>query len=78
VVIPPWAPRYDRASDPTWQERDDEYVKLIEDAGQACRFAVIDLPSIPSLAQADYADEMHVNAAGVPIYTRALVALLNQ
>jgi hypothetical protein len=78
VVIPPWAPRYDRVSDPTWRERDDEYVKLVEDAGHACGFAVIDLPSIPSLAQADYADEMHVSAAGVPIYTRALVALLNQ
>jgi len=33
---------------------------------------------MPGLGQADYADEMHVNAAGVPIYTRALVARLNQ
>lgn len=78
VVIPPWAPRYDRASDPEWRNKDDAYVALIEDAGHACGFAVINLPSIPSLAQADYADEMHVTAAGVPIYTRALVARLNQ
>ncbi len=77
VVIPPWAPRYDRASDPNWRERDDAYVALVEDAGRRCGFEVINLPSIPSLAQADYADEMHVTASGVPIYTRALVARLN-
>lgn len=78
VVIPPWAPRYDRASDPTWRERDDTYVKLIEDAGSRCGFEVIDLPSIPGLVQSDYADEMHVTAKGVPIYTRTLVARLKQ
>jgi hypothetical protein len=78
VVIPPWAPRYDRASDPTWRERDDTYVRLIEDAGHRCGFEVIDLPSIPELAQSDYADEMHVTASGVPTYTRALVARLKQ
>ncbi|HZR86305.1 MAG TPA: hypothetical protein VFB02_05850 [Bradyrhizobium sp.] len=78
VVIPPWAPRYDRASDPTWHERDDQYVALVENAGRACGFEVINLPSIPELAQSDYADEMHVTAKGVPIYTRALVARLKQ
>ena len=78
VVIPPWAARYDRTSDPAWREKDDQYVTLVEDAGRRCGFEVIDLPSMPGLGQADYADEMHVNAAGVPIYTRALVARLNQ
>ena len=78
VVIPPWAPRYDRASDPVWRERDDQYVALVEDAGRACGFAVINLPSIPELTQTDYADEMHVTTDGVPIYTRALVARLKQ
>jgi hypothetical protein len=78
VVIPPWAPRYDRAADPTWRDRDDQYVALVENAGRACGFAVIDLPRITALAQSDYADEMHVTARGVPIYTRALVARLNR
>jgi hypothetical protein len=78
VVIPPWAPRYDRASDPSWREKDDQYIALVENAGHACGFDVIDLPSVPSLTQGDYADEMHVTARGVPIYTRALVARLNQ
>jgi hypothetical protein len=78
VVIPPWAPRYDRASDPAWREKDDQYVALVEDAGRVCNFEVINLPSIPELAQGDYADEMHVTASGVPLYTRALVARLNQ
>ncbi|HLG81073.1 MAG TPA: hypothetical protein VKY22_08660 [Bradyrhizobium sp.] len=78
VVIPPWAPRYDRASDPTWRERDDQYVALVENAGRACGFDVINLPQITALAQSDYADEMHVTARGVPIYTRALVARLSR
>jgi hypothetical protein len=78
VVIPPWAPRYDRASDPTWRKKDDQYVALIEDAGRRCHFEVVNLPSISALGQADYADEMHVTASGVPTYTRALVARLNQ
>src|SRR6266436_3211932 len=29
VVVPPWAPRYDRASDPAWRDKDDQYAALI-------------------------------------------------
>lgn len=78
VVIPPWAPRYDRASDPAWRMKDDQYENLITDAGRRCGFEVLNLPSIPGLAQRNYADEMHVNASGVPIYTRYLVGMLNK
>lgn len=77
VVIPPWAPRYDPASDAAWRERDDQYANLVRDAGQRCGFDVLDIRSIPDLAQQDYADEMHVNASGVTIYTRYLVSKLN-
>jgi hypothetical protein len=77
VVIPPWAPRYDRASDVTWRNKDDQYVNQIADAGRRCAFAVMNIPSVPGLLQQDYADEMHVNASGVPIYTRYLVTRLN-
>src|SRR5712671_5660144 len=38
VVVPPWAPRYDRASDPAWREKDDQYAGLIADAGRRCGF----------------------------------------
>jgi hypothetical protein len=78
VVVPPWAPRYDRASDPVWQKQDDQYTNLIADAGRACGFEVINVQSIPGLKQDNYADEMHVNASGVPIYTRYIVARLNE
>jgi hypothetical protein len=78
VVVPPWAPRYDRASDPVWQKRDDQYANLIMDAGRRCGFEVINIQSIPGLEQQNYADEMHVNASGVPIYTRYIVARLNE
>lgn len=78
VVIPPWAPRYDRASDSLWRAKDDLYVKLITDAGRRCGFDVINVVSVPGLEQQDYADEMHVNASGVPIYTRYIVARLNE
>ncbi|WP_407174979.1 hypothetical protein [Bradyrhizobium sp. STM 3562] len=78
VVIPPWAPRYDRASDPAWRTKDDQYVDLITDAGRRCGFEVLNLPQVPGLAQQNYADEMHVNASGVPIYTRYLVGMLKQ
>jgi hypothetical protein len=78
VVVPPWAPRYDRASDPVWQKQDDQYTNLIVDAGRACGFEVINVQSIAGLRQENYADEMHVNASGVPIYTRYIVARLNE
>src|SRR5882724_1363467 len=26
VVVPPWAPRYDRATDPSWREKEDQIV----------------------------------------------------
>jgi hypothetical protein len=76
VVVPPWAPRYDRARDSEWQRKDDQYVALVADAGRACGFDVLNIPSVPGLEQGNYADEMHVNASGVPIYTRYLVSRL--
>jgi hypothetical protein len=78
VVVPPWAPRYDRARDPSWRDKDDQYAGLIVDAGRRCGFDVLNIRSIPGLEQANYADEMHVNASGVPIYTRYLVSRLKR
>ncbi|MFZ1174441.1 MAG: hypothetical protein WAO01_24945, partial [Bradyrhizobium sp.] len=78
VVIPPWAPRYDRARDPEWLKKDDQYVALVTDAGHVCGFDVLNITSVPGLEQANYADEMHVNVSGVPIYTRYLVSQLKR
>jgi hypothetical protein len=78
VVMPPWAPRYDRARDPAWRERDDQYAALVTDAGRRCGFDVLNIRSIPGLQQGNYADELHVNASGVPIYTRYLVSRLKR
>jgi hypothetical protein len=78
VVIPPWAARYDRARDSEWRDKDDQYVTLVTEAGRRCGFDVLNIPSIPGLEQGNYADEMHVNASGVPIYTRYLVSRLKR
>src|ERR1700742_2350439 len=78
VVVPPWAPRYDRATDPSWREKEDQVVALVSDAGRRCGFEVLNIPSVPGLEQGNYADEMHVNASGVPIYTRYLVSKLKR
>ena len=76
VVVPPWAPRYDRARDPDWKMKDDQYAALVSDAARACGFDALNVQSIQGLSQDNYADEMHVNASGVPIYTRYLVSQL--
>ena len=76
VVIPPWAPRYDRAKDPEWKEKDDQYVSLVTVVGRACGFDVVNITSVPGVTQANYADEMHVNISGIPIYTRYLMSRL--
>jgi hypothetical protein len=78
VVIPPWAPRYDRARDSEWRDKDDQYTSLVTEAGRRCGFDVLNIQSIAGLEQGSYADEMHVNAAGVPIYTRYLVSRLKR
>jgi hypothetical protein len=78
VVVPPWAPRYDRARDPSWRDKDDQYTTLIVDAGRRCGFDVLTIQSVPGLRQGNYADEMHVNASGVPIYTSHLVSRLKR
>ena len=31
VVVPPWAPRYDRAGDPSWREKDDQFAALAKE-----------------------------------------------
>jgi hypothetical protein len=76
VVVPPWAPRYDRARDSLWRDKDDQYAALVAGAGRRCGFDVLNIQSVPGLEQGNYADEMHVNASGVPIYTRYLVSQL--
>jgi hypothetical protein len=76
VVVPPWAPRYDRGGDPLWREKDGQYAALVIDAGRRCDFEVLNIRAIPGLDQHNFADEMHVNASGIPIYTRYLVAQL--
>jgi hypothetical protein len=78
VVMPPWAPRYDRSGDPSWRDKDDQYGALVADAGRRCGFDVLNIQSVPGLSQGNYADEMHVNASGVPIYTRYIVSRLKR
>jgi hypothetical protein len=78
VVVPPWAPRYNRARDPSWRDKDDQYATLVVDAGRRCGFDVLNIQSIPGLEQGNYADEMHVNASGVAIYTRYIVSRLKR
>jgi hypothetical protein len=78
VVIPPWAPRYDRASDPIWRGRDEQYANLIVETGRRCGFQVINIQSIPGLEQRHYADELHVNEQGLPIYTRYIMTRLSE
>jgi hypothetical protein len=78
VVVPPWAPRYDRARDLVWRNKDDQYAALISEAGRRCGFDVLNIQSVPGLEQGNYADEMHVNASGVPLYTRYLVSRLKR
>jgi hypothetical protein len=75
-VVPPWAPRYVRSRDPVWREKDEQYAGLLAQTGRRCGFDVLDIQSVPGLTQANYADEMHVNVSGVPIYTRYLVSRL--
>jgi hypothetical protein len=78
VVVPPWAPRYERSGDPSWRDKDDQYAALVVDAGRRCGFDVLNIQSVPGLSQGNYADEMHVNASGVPIYTRYIVSRLKR
>ena len=78
VVVPPWAPRYARARDPAWREMDDQYAALVTEAGRRCGFDVLNIQQVPGLEQGNYADEMHVNASGVPIYTRYLMSRLKR
>jgi hypothetical protein len=74
VVIPPWAPRYVRSADPVRAAKDGQIAALVTDTGRRCGFDVLNIPAVPGLEQANYADEMHVNASGIPIYTRYLLA----
>jgi hypothetical protein len=74
VVVPPWAPRYRREDDLPWQKRDDEYSALVIETGRRCGFEVLNIQEVPGLEQSDYADELHVIASGIPIYTRYLLS----
>jgi hypothetical protein len=76
VVIPPWAPNYKRDQDELWRKKDDQYAALVIDAGRRCGFDVLNIQTVPGLGPSDYADEMHVIASGIPIYTRYLIAQL--
>jgi hypothetical protein len=77
VVMPPWAPRYDRARDPSWRDKDDQYAEMVAAAGRRCGFDVLNVQSVPGLGQANFGDEMHVHVSGVAIYTRYIMSRLN-
>ncbi len=78
VLIPPWAARYDRAADAVWRDKEEQIAALMKAAGQRCGFDVLNISSVPNLVPANFADEMHVNKSGIPIYTRYLVEQLKR
>lgn len=78
VVLPPWAARYDRAKDAVWRGREEQVAAMITSAGSRCGFDLLNIPSVPGLESANFADEMHLNASGIPIYTRYLVEQLKR
>jgi hypothetical protein len=78
VIFPPWAVRYDRNADPAWRDMEAASVALIESAGRRCGFDVLDIQSVPGLTQENFLDEAHINASGVPIYTRYLMTQLKR
>jgi hypothetical protein len=78
VVLPPWAARYDRAAGAVWRDKEDQIAALANEAGVRCGFGALNIPAVPGLTNANFADEMHVNASGIPIYTRYLVEQLKR
>lgn len=78
VVLPPWAARYGLADDPAWRSKEDQIAALLGEAGARCGFEVLNLPVVPDLTGANFSDEMHLNASGVPIYTRYLLEQLKR
>jgi hypothetical protein len=77
VVNPPWIPG-DRSQDTVWAKHEADIVALLTDAGKRCGFDVLNIVAVPGLDAANYADEMHVNASGVPVYTRYLMSQLKR
>lgn len=78
VVIPPWAARYDREADSAWRDKEGQVAALLVQTGHRCGFDVLNISSVPGLAPVNFADEMHVNRSGIPIYTRYLVEQLKR
>lgn len=76
VVMPPWAARYDRASDERWRRAEDELAALIGEAGGRCGFELLRIDTVPGLVDAQFHDDMHVNVTGVPAYTRYVLERL--
>jgi hypothetical protein len=75
VVDPPWVPG-DRSGDAAWADHEADIVGLLREAGARCGFDVLNIVAVPGLDVVNFADEMHVNASGVPVYTRYLMSLL--
>jgi hypothetical protein len=78
LVFPPWAVRYDRNAEPVWRDMEKEGVALLENAGRRCGFDVLDIQSVPGLAQEDFFDESHIAESGIPIYTRYLMTQIER
>ncbi|WP_441241038.1 hypothetical protein [Tardiphaga sp. 768_D3_N2_1] len=76
VVLPPWAPKYDRSKEPSWKAKDEANAALIRDAGQQCGYEVHEIHLVPGLELQHFADEQHINVLGIPIYTRYLMSRL--
>lgn len=75
VVDLPWFPE-DRTGDADWNRYENEMVSVLREAGTRCGFDVLRIETVPLLEAAGFADEMHVNPRGVPIFTRYLLSQL--
>ena len=71
--MPPWAARYDRARDDRWRLAEGQLATRIGEAAKRCGFDVLGVETVPGLVDAQFYDDMHVNASGVPAYTRYVV-----
>jgi hypothetical protein len=72
VVLPPWSPVYEDRSDDAWRRMDAELAALLTQTSRQCGFEFL-VAKVPGLRPEHFRDALHINADGVPIYTRYLL-----
>lgn len=76
IVAPPWAPIPEFTGSLAWRDREREFEGVLKALASGCDLEFVTIDTVDGLGIGQFADEVHVNPEGTPIYDAELLRRL--